>query len=261
LAPEAHPKTLPAPNTGKGAPIQELDLANEQLKRMRGMTRFYHERFFSDTRWTATGVFVLILIGFWSVPEAFLLVPVVALIGANQTAFDASYLYFARHYAVELEATVNAAMRRRVLVASELEDRYLFRLNDRKLVAIGRDFTWFGWITIFYTLLGIFAFAAGIGLGWNVLQAAGRGWTTAYLGGVSLLTVASLGVGWWWFVSGIGERRLREVLDGSFGVRLGRNGEESQNPPGWPAQGGSAPDSNSSTEGPPRAVSHFRPST
>ncbi|HEX6285870.1 MAG TPA: hypothetical protein VFZ80_00155 [Acidimicrobiia bacterium] len=59
------------------------------------MTRYYHDRFFADTRYTAFAVLTLSLIGFWGVAEAFLLIPVVALLGANQTAFDASYLFMA----------------------------------------------------------------------------------------------------------------------------------------------------------------------
>lgn len=204
--------------------IYELDLAQSQLSRMRGMTRYYHQRFFNDIRFTTVGVIGLLLIGFWSVPEAFLLVPVVTLIGANQTAFDASYLYFARHYAADLEAEINSSMRRRVLVGAELEDVYLFPLDRRKVVAIGygNDFTWFGWMTVLYTTLGVSGYGFGLALGWPVLTTTSPGWLYPYLGVIGLLTVGSLAVGWWWFIVGTGERRLRAVLDSRFGepVRL-----------------------------------------
>ena len=183
------------------------------------MTLFYHQRFFSDARNVATTTLLLLVVGFWSVPQAFLLVPVVALIGANQTAFDASYLLFARQYAAELEAYINRAMRHRVLVAAELEDRYLFPLNTPKIVTIspGRDISWFGWMTLLYTCLGGLAFVAGLVLGWQVLIEAGTGWTVFYLGSLTFLTAGSLLVGWWWFVLGTGEKRLRKILDNSFG--------------------------------------------
>lgn len=73
--------------------MNQIDLANDQLRRMRGMTGYYHGRFFSDMRAVAVGVLALFVLG-WSVaPEAFLLVPVVAILGANQAAFDSSYLF------------------------------------------------------------------------------------------------------------------------------------------------------------------------
>lgn len=206
-------------------PIYEIDLAHEQLKRMRGMTRYYHDRFFSNVRYVTTAAIALFILGFWAVPEAFLLVPVVALIGGNQTAFDASYLYFARHYAAELEIEVNQSLRRRILVGAELENRYLFPLSRAKVVAVGKgaDFTWFGWMTLLYTALGILAFAAGMTLGWATLAEAGTGWQIFYLGGVGALTLGSVVSGWWWFVTGTGERRLREVLETRFGHPVSRS--------------------------------------
>jgi hypothetical protein len=186
------------------------------------MIRYYHSRFFSDTRFTAVAVISLFLVGFWGIPEAFLLVPVVALVGANQTAFDASYIYFARHYSTALEKEINSSMRRRILLASELEDRFLFPLNRRKIVAIGfgNDFTWFGWMTVAYTALGLLAFTAGLGLGWETLVTAGTGWIVFYLVSLFSMTFVSLAVGWWWFVAGVGEKRLSEVLGSRFGVRM-----------------------------------------
>jgi hypothetical protein len=161
-------------------------------------------------------VLTLLVVGFWEVPEAFLLVPVVALIGANQTAFDASYLFMARRYAAELEGEINAAMRRRVLIGSELEDRYLVPLGATKLVgvAFGRDFSWFGWMTVLYTLAGLAAFGGGLWLGWSLLGGAGGAF---YLAGLATLTVASVMVGSWWFVGGEGMSRLDEVIVTRFG--------------------------------------------
>ena len=204
----------------KESRIDELQLAHRQLQRMRGMTRYYHQRFFADVRATTLLVLGLLVVGFWEVPEAFLLVPVVALIGANQTAFDASYLFFARHYARGLEDYINSAMRRTMLVASDLEDTFLFPLGTRKIVTIGfgNAFTWFGWMTALYTTLGVLAFAGGIALGWTVLTDAGVAWVVAYLGAIAGLTVLSVVVGRWWFVSGTAERRLGAVIDERLGA-------------------------------------------
>jgi hypothetical protein len=204
--------------------MNQFDLAHDQLRRMRGMTGYYHERFFSDMRSVAVGVLALFVLG-WSVaPEAFLLVPVVAILGANQAAFDSSYLIFARHYAAELEAFLNRSVGGRVLVAAEMEDAYLFPLNTTKIVTIPLGssdgpggFSWFGWMTALYSLLGVLAAGVGVALGWSTLASAGGGWTGFYIGALGAILVASLAGGWWWFLLGTGEARLRLVFDSPMG--------------------------------------------
>lgn len=192
-----------------------LRIATQQLSRMRGMNRFYHERFFADVRFTTTAVVALIVAGAWADPIAFLLVPPIALLGAVQTAFDASYLIFSRHYSTVLERKINEASSSKVLVAHEMENTYLFPLDDRKIVTagFGPGFSWFGFVTLFYTALGIIAFGFGLALGWDTLVEAGSGWAVAYLGALGTLSIAGLVTGLWWFVSGTGERRLAAVLE------------------------------------------------
>ena len=192
----------------------QLRLKAEQLGRMRGMTRYYHERFFSDVRFTTVALLALFLVGWWKVGEAFLLVPVVALFGATMTAFDASYLLFARHYAARLESDLNAAVGEGTLLAARVEDTYLFPLNQRKVVvlAFGSGFTWFGFMTLLITSVGLAAFLFGLALGLPVLNDHGSWWAVSYLVFLGITTVGALGVGVWWFVGGEGERRLNSVL-------------------------------------------------
>ena len=83
-----------------------------------------------------------------------------------------------------------------------------------------RSFTWFSFVTIFYTLIGVFAYVFGFVLGWEVLSGASTGILVLYLVGVLGLTGAALITGIWWFVGGEGERRLRRVLDDRFGHPL-----------------------------------------
>jgi hypothetical protein len=164
------------------------------------------------------GVIALFVVGWWEVPLAFLLIPPLALIGAAQTAFDASYLIFSRHYAERLERYLNQQVNSDVLIAHELETQYLFPLSSRKIVtaAFGRSFSWFGFMTLFYTALGVLAFAFGLALGWPTLVDAGTGWAVAYSLSLGATGIVALLVGWWWFVSGVGESRLRSVLDEYF---------------------------------------------
>lgn len=195
-----------------------------QLSRMRGMTALYHKRFFFDVNLTTVLTVALFVVGWWGVPEAFLLVPVVALIGAVATAFDSSYLTFARWYATYLERYLNERVGERVHVAAELESAYLYELGTPKIVTIPirGDFTWFSFVTIFYTLIGVFAFVFGLVLGWGILMdETSPAMAAGYLVGLGGLTVTALAFGLWWFVGGVGERRLRGVLEERFGESLG----------------------------------------
>ena len=202
--------------------MDRTKLAIAQLGRMRGMTRYYHQRFFADVRHTTSVCVVLLVVGWWGVPEVFLLVPPVALIGANQTAFDASYLHFARQYAASLESDLNATVGAKVLVGAELEARYLYPLNEKKIVTahLGPGFSWFGWMTILYAASGALAFMAGLALGLPTLAEAGSTWTVSYLVTLGVLLLGSLVVGGWWFVTGVGESRLVEILENEFGRSL-----------------------------------------
>lgn len=190
-------------------------VAASQLGRMRGMTALYHRRFFADIQFSVVVILALGVVGFAIDERLFLAVPFVALLGAAQTAFDASYLIFARQYAARLERYLNDHVGERVLVAADLEATYLFPLDAAKLVTLrfGRDFTWFGYMTALYTLLGILSFVVGFSLGIDGLGASGQLLYTIVLG---LFTVGTLGTGLWWFTGGEGERRLRSVLEDAF---------------------------------------------
>ncbi len=193
-------------------------LAAAQLGRMRGMTNSYHRRFFGDIRFGLAAILVLFGVAFWEVEALFLAVPVVALWVAVQTAFDASYLIFARQYAARLETYLNGRVGETVLVGAHLEADYLFPHDRRKIVtaAFGKSFSWFGFVTLFFTALGGAAGIFGLLLGWPFLTDSGDGWAVGYLATLGSLTAVALGVGGWWFVGGEGERRLSAVLDEAF---------------------------------------------
>jgi hypothetical protein len=178
------------------------------------MTALYHRRFFADVWLTLLTWLGVLVAGDLGSGLAFVALPFVALFGAVITAFDASYLIFARHYAAALERYLNRDLSETVLVASQLEDAYLFTLRAPKVVTIGRNFTWFGFVTAFFTVLGGAGYALGVHLGLRAIE--GQPATGLFIGALASVTAASLATGLWWFVAGTGERRLTEILDAAF---------------------------------------------
>lgn len=198
--------------------MQARTIASQQLRRMRGMTALYHRRFFADVWLTLLAWLGVFIAGDLGSGRVFVALPFIAVFGAVITAFDASYLIFARHYAAALERYLNDELGEKVLVAAELEDAYLFTLRARKVVTIGSNFTWFGFITMFFTFLGAAGIALGVHLGLQVID--GQPATGLFLGVLGVVTAASLGTGLWWFVGGTGERRLTDILDATFPPRI-----------------------------------------
>lgn len=198
----------------------DVELAARQLARMRGMNAAYHRRFFGDVRFVLVVVLLLFAGGLELDRHLYLAIPFVALFGATQTAFDASYLVFSRHYSARLEQYLNRRVGRDVLVAHRMEETYLFPLDTRKIVTLagGSGFTWFGFMTGLITLMGIGAYVTGLLLSLDVLTDRGSVVLAGtYLGVLLGLTILALAVGAWWFVGGEGERRLSAVLDDAFG--------------------------------------------
>lgn len=191
--------------------MDEVQVAHDQLVRMRGMTAAYHRQFFNDVRFALTLGVGLFVVGFGGIEPAFLLIPFVMLWAACQTAFDASYLHFARHYAAGLERFINRRLSNKVLVAHEMEEVYLYPLRTPKLVTVSLrgPVSWFGFMTMFITAGGIAMTVASAWLGWDLLGGAAF---TVYWVGYGLLAISALIAGLWWFVQGVGEQRLDGVL-------------------------------------------------
>ena len=192
--------------------------ASRQLARMRAMVGMYHRLFFNDVRTALLLVVSLLAIGWWGIPQMFLVVPFVCLWGATQTAFDASYLIMARHYAEALEGFLNEHGADGVLVGAALESAYLFPLRDSKVVAVPiiGPWSWFSFMTIFVTANGMWAAVVGLWAGWATLLELGSAARAAYLVVLGTLIAGSLATGFWWFVGGAGERRLTTVLEKRF---------------------------------------------
>jgi hypothetical protein len=194
------------------------DLAVAQLGRMRAMNAKYHARFFADIRYSITASLALFVSAAALDGRLLALIPLVAVIGAAQTAFDASYLIFSRQYATRLERWLNQELSTEVLVANRLEEAYLFPLDKPKVVTLawGSGFTWFGFMTAFYTVIGASVFVVGLVGGAGAIASSNRVFSVAYVLAMAVITLLTLGAGWWWFLGGVGERRLRQILDETF---------------------------------------------
>ena len=71
---------------------------------------------------------------------------------------------------------------------------YLFPLDETKIVtvAFGPRFTYFGFVTLFFTALGVLTYLFGLVLGLPFLDQAGDAWTVAYLVSLFAMTLGSI---------------------------------------------------------------------
>ena len=104
---------------------------------------------------------------------------------------------------------INKITKSQVFITHELENRYFFPINDKKIVVakIGKDFSWFSFVTLFITLYGLILYIYGMINIYNVFN------DTVTFYGIVILTAVTFAIGYWWFVNNTGEKRLREVYD------------------------------------------------
>jgi len=186
--------------------MDELTILNDQLKRMRGMNKFYHLQFLNDVRFFLLLTSMFLIITQYNINIAYLLPPV-SLFGSVMLAFHAYYLIFSRHYSEYIERKINKILKNDLIITHKLENRYFFPINDRKIVVakLGKDFSWFSFVTLFITLYGILVYSYGMYIVYNELL------NSLYVFIVVIITFSTLCIGYWWFVINIGEKRLREA--------------------------------------------------
>ena len=107
-----------------------------------------------------------------------------------------------------LKKKINSEYDEDVLIAHELENDYFFPTQERKIVVavLNKGFTWFSFVTLFITLYGISSFI------WSMIQIVNNNLNMNYIYLVSTITFITLVIGYWWFVSGTGEKRLERVF-------------------------------------------------
>ena len=120
----------------------------------------------------------------------------------------AYFLIFSRQYTEFIEKRINNEYNEEILIAHELENEYFFPINQKKIVVavLNKGFTWFSFVTLFITLYGISSFI------WSMIQIVNNDLNMNYIYLVSTITFITLVIGYWWFVSGTGEKRLERVF-------------------------------------------------
>jgi len=187
--------------------MDELNILNSQLTRMRQMNNFYHKQFLLDVRL----LFFFTIIFFYlsgSNINALLIIPFISLFGSVLLSFHAHYLIFTRNYTQFLEEKINKITGKDILIGHKLENSYLFPIQDKKIVVakLGSDFTWFGFVTLFITFLGISAYIYALS------ELIIMKYPVIYLVFLVLITLVTLFFGIWWFLLGNGEKKLEKVF-------------------------------------------------
>ena len=188
--------------------MDEFKILNTQLNRIRGMNKYYHQQFLLDVR-----ILFFFSTIFWYLStdnnDVYYLLPIISLFGAVLLAFHAHYLIFSRNYSQFLEEKINKYSDKEILITHKLENSYLFPIQEKKLVVakLGKNFTWFGFVTLFITIFGIFSYILSIN---KLLKMEYNQYYLIFLG---VVTSVALLFGIWWFLLGKGEKILDEVFD------------------------------------------------
>ena len=188
--------------------MDEITILNNQLSRMRSMNKYYHDQFLFDVRIL---FFFTIIFHYLALTNnmAYMLIPFISLFGSVLLAFHAHYLIFSRNYSEFIEIKMNKILGNDVLIAHKLENNYLFPINDRKIVVakLGSEFTWFGFVTLFITFIGISSYV------YSIVRLLNNDINPNYYIFIGLITLITLIIGIWWFLLGNGENRLEKVFD------------------------------------------------
>jgi hypothetical protein len=103
---------------------------------------------------------------------------------------------------------INKANGQNSLIAHELENSYFFPIQEKKIVlaGLGSSFSWFSFVTLFITGYGVAIYIYGL-LNINFSDSF---YYTLVLSGITIITLTT---GIWWFVLGVGEKRLKKIYE------------------------------------------------
>ena len=188
--------------------MEKITIYKEQLSRMRSMNRYYHDQFLIDVRvlFVLNTVFIYLSLGN---PNALYLISLISLFGSVILSFHAYFLIFSRQYTQFIEKRINNEYSEDILIAHELENEYFFPINQKKIVVavLNKGFTWFSFVTLFITFYGVSTYS------WSIMQMFNKGMNIYFIYFILFITFVTLSVGFWWFLSGTGEKRLERVFE------------------------------------------------
>jgi len=187
--------------------MEKITIYKDQLSRMRSMNRYYHDQFLIDVRvlFVFNTIFIFLSLGN---SNALYLLPLISLFGSVILSFHAYFLIFSRQYTQFIEERINTEFNEDILIAHELENEYFFPINQKKIVVavLNKGFTWFSFVTLFITFYGVSTFA------WSIYQIINNEMNINFVYFILLVTLVTLSVGFWWFLSGTGEKRLERIF-------------------------------------------------
>ena len=188
--------------------MNEINILENQLKRMRSMNKFYHLQFLKDVRYFFAISIISLIISFNNETVLYLL-PLISLFGRVMLALHAYFLIFSRNYSEYLEKKINKQANSEIFITHKLENSYFFPIQDKKIVVakIGKEFSWFSFVTLFITFYGVALYVYAI---YNLVTLMN---SINYLVFIIILTLITFSVGYWWFVNNVGESRLRSIYD------------------------------------------------
>ena len=188
--------------------MEKITIYKEQLSRMRSMNKYYHDQFLIDVRvlFVLNTVFIYLSLGNLN---ALYLIPLISLFGSVILSFHAYFLIFSRQYTQFIEKRINNEYSEDILIAHELENEYFFPINQKKIVVavLNKGFTWFSFVTLFITFYGVSTYS------WSIMQMFNKGMNIYFIYFILFITFVTLSVGFWWFLSGTGEKRLERVFE------------------------------------------------
>ena len=187
--------------------MEKITIYKDQLSRMRSMNRYYHDQFLIDVRvlFVFNTIFIFLSLGN---SNALYLLPLISLFGSVILSFHAYFLIFSRQYTQFIEKRINTEFDEDILIAHQLENEYFFPINQKKIVVavLNKGFTWFSFVTLFITFYGVSTFA------WSIYQIINNEMNINFVYFILLVTLVTLSVGFWWFLSGTGEKRLERIF-------------------------------------------------
>jgi hypothetical protein len=188
--------------------VNEINILENQLKRMRSMNKFYHLEFLKDVRYFFAISIISLIISFNNQNVLYLL-PLISLFGSVMLAFHAYFLIFSRNYSEYLEKKINKQSNSEIFITYKLENSYFFPIQDKKIVVakFGKEFSWFSFVTLFITFYGVALYVYAV---YNLVTLMN---SINYLVFIIILTLITFSVGYWWFVNNVGESRLRSIYD------------------------------------------------